>query len=80
MSLPCESRELLLAEIRHLDSAAGIVKAFTDVGASRPVTLSDEDSALLFELIEAWSRKVGVGTFPRGVWDLRCAIVGGLPT
>jgi len=37
VTLPWNSRDALLAEIRHLDSAAGIVKAFTDVGATRPV-------------------------------------------
>ena len=34
--LSWDSRHELLDEIDHLDSAAGIVKAFTDVGASRP--------------------------------------------
>jgi hypothetical protein len=51
--LPWNSREALLAEIDHLASAAGIVKAFTDVGASRPVTLGDDDRALLLELLKA---------------------------
>jgi hypothetical protein len=45
----------LLAELDHLESAAGIVKAFGDVGTSRPVTLSNEERAILFEAIEAWS-------------------------
>lgn len=60
VSLPWASRDLLLGEIRHLESAAAIVKAFTDVGASRPVTLSKEDRARLFELLEAWSHRVTV--------------------
>ena len=44
VELPWASRALL-AEIRHLESAAGIVKAFTDAGASRPVTPDDEQRA-----------------------------------
>lgn len=65
----------LLGEIDHLGSAAGIVKAFTDVGASRPVTLSDADRALLFRMLEAWSHRVTVDELPAGVWDLRCALI-----
>lgn len=78
VALPWTSREKLLAEIRHLDSAAGIVKAFGDVGATRPVTLTDEDRALLFELLEFWSARVGFEQLPVGIWDLRCAIADDL--
>jgi hypothetical protein len=41
---------------------------------SRPVILSDKDSALLFEPLETWSHKVSVDELPAGAWDLRCAI------
>lgn len=74
VALHWDSREELLAEIDQLGYAAGIVKAFTDVGASRLAELSDADRELLLALIEAWSHKVGVDALPAGVWDLRCAI------
>ena len=54
------------------------VKAFTDVGATRPVTLNDEDRALLFELLEAWSYRVKIANLPAGVWDLRCSVADDL--
>jgi hypothetical protein len=73
--LPWKSRDALLAELRHLDSAAGIRKAFEDVGATRPVTLSDADRALLYTAVEHWSHRLGsFEDLPAGVWDLRCAI------
>jgi hypothetical protein len=65
--------EQLLAEIRRVEAATGIVKAFTDVGAIRPVTFTDADRALLLELLQAWSRRVE--KLPPGVWDLRNALV-----
>jgi hypothetical protein len=40
--------------------------------------LSDEDRALLFELLEAWSHRVTVDGLPAGAWDLRCAIADDL--
>jgi hypothetical protein len=78
VSLSWASRGLLLDQIYHLDSATRIAKAFGDVGASRPVTLTEENRALLFELLDAWSSRVGVDGLPAGVWELRCAIADDL--
>lgn len=74
INLPWESREALLGEIRHLDSARSTVKAFEAVGTSRPVTLTREDKVLLIEAISVWTRNVTVDDLPPGVWDLRNAL------
>ena len=73
VELPWASSDALLYEIRHLESASGIVKAFENAGASRPVTLTPEDKARLLEVLEAWANGVQVSELPEGVWDLRCA-------
>ena len=72
--LSWESRQALLAELRDFDSAAGIVKAFRDVGASRPVTLSESDRETLVELLDSWSVRVGRDQLPARIADLRDAI------
>ena len=76
VSLSCESRQALLGEIDGLVAAAGIASAFTDVGASRPVEVSAADRVLLFDLLEAWSRRVGADEMPAGLWELRNALAG----
>jgi hypothetical protein len=74
IELSWKSREALLHEIRHLDSARGIIDAFEAVGTSRPVPLTRQDEALLLEAINQWSVGVTVDGLPAGIWDLRCAL------
>lgn len=68
------SRDLLLAELRHRDSATAIVAAFDQaVDPARPVRLGRADEAVLDEVIQEWSRRLS-GELPVGVWDLRNAL------
>jgi hypothetical protein len=80
VELPRASRDTLLDRVRPLESeaAAGIVEAFENGGASRPVELTRRDEELLFELLEMWVRDVDRGNLPEGVWDLRCALIDDL--
>ena len=80
VQLPWASKETLLGLIRPLESAsaAGIVKAFEDAGASQLVELNRADEELLFELLEMWARGVDVGELPPGIWELRCALIDDL--
>ena len=78
IELTWKSREALLHEIRHLESARGIVHAFDAVGTSRPVPLTRQDQDLLFKVINEWSRGVTVDGLPAGIWDLRCALADDL--
>ena len=74
VELPWDSRDQLLAEIRHLEAAKPIRDAFAAVGASRPVPLSREQQMLLYQAINVWSGNVTVDGLPAGVWDLRNAL------
>jgi hypothetical protein len=74
IELPWDSRDLLIREIHHLESAKPIIYAFNAVGASKPVTLEREDAATLYALIDHWATQVRLGGLPEGVWELRCAL------
>ena len=78
IELSWKSREALLHEIRHLESARGITGAFETVGTSRPVALTRHEEGLLFEAINQWSQGVTVEGLPAGIWDLRCALAADL--
>jgi hypothetical protein len=74
IELSWKSREALLHEIRHLESARGIIDAFEAVGTSRPVPLTRHDQSVLFEVINQWALGVNVDGLPSGIWALRCAL------
>jgi len=78
IELSWKSREALLHEIRHLESARGIIDAFEAVGTSRPVPLTRHDEGLLREAINQWSVGVTVDGLPAGIWELRCALAAEL--
>ena len=71
-----ESRQELLKQIRHLESALSIVAAFEAVGTSRPVVLTTDQKASLIELIERWGTQVrfGLKGLPEGMFALRNAL------
>jgi hypothetical protein len=74
--IPWESRQALLKEIRHLESAGPIVAAFEAVGISRPVTLTLEQKGELIELIEFWATQTrfGLKGLPEGTFEFRNAL------
>jgi hypothetical protein len=76
--LPWSSRDALLEEVRQLDSAAGVRRAFEAVGASAPVHLSRDDAGLIVEAVDVWMRNVGRDGLPAGVFDLRNALLDDL--
>jgi len=76
--IPWSSRDALLDEIRHLESAANVRKAFEAVGASRAVVFDTYDKQLLVQAIGVWSGNVTVDGLPEGVWELRNALVDDL--
>lgn len=74
--LPWDSRDALLDHVAHLESAAGIRRAFMAVGASRPVELATEDRGQLIGILNEWSRTAGgYDELPEGLWDLRCVLI-----
>ncbi len=76
IEIPWSSRDALLDEIRHLDSAKPVVAAFEAVGASRPVALEQDGMALLVQTIHVMSSNAGgMHRVPEGLADLRHALV-----
>jgi hypothetical protein len=76
VELSWASRDALLAEIRHLDSAQGIRDAFEAVGAPRPVTLKRSDVVLLVQAIDVMMKDAGgPDRLPPGIYELRNALI-----
>lgn len=79
--LPWESRQALLEQMRHLESARPTITAFEDVGASMPVRLGREQKGLLITVIEHWGSQVRGGLtdgLPAGLFELRNALIDDL--
>ena len=77
VEIPWESRNALIEEIRHLDSAKPIVDAFEAAGVSRPILFTREQKADLIEFIEFWGSQVQGGLtdgLPQGMFELRNAL------
>ncbi len=72
--LPWASRDVLLEQLRRTEGTEGITKAFEDVGASRPVTLTIEQKALLFRVLEDWSLASSYDRMAAGLFGLRNAL------
>jgi hypothetical protein len=74
--LPWGSRQELLKQIRHLESAQPIVTEFEAVGVSQPVPLTLEQKGTLIELIEFWATQTrfGLKGLPEGMFELRNAL------
>ena len=72
--LPWKSREYLLRKLRATPGAEAIVKAFEDVGATRPVELDTEQKALLYRVLDDRSFTSGFHQLPEGFFELRNAL------
>jgi hypothetical protein len=72
--LPWRSWELLLRKLRATSGAEEIVKAFEDVGATRPVELDLEQKAVLYRLLDDRSFTTGFHELPEGFFELRNAL------
>jgi hypothetical protein len=74
ITLPWDSRDLLLHEIASTEGAAEIRKAFDDAGASRPVELTDEQKSDLLHVLNRWCQRVTAEGLPEGIDELRCEL------
>jgi hypothetical protein len=77
--LPWASRDVLLQQLRRTEDTEGITKAFEDAGSSRPVTLTIEEKALLFRVLEDWALTSSFDRMPAGLFGLRNALSDDLP-
>jgi hypothetical protein len=73
--LPWASRDALLAEIRHLPSMLPVIKAFEDVGASRPVVIPQEQKGPLIGVLDFWMDQATVDGLPEGILELWNALI-----
>ena len=69
-----DSRSLLLDRLRSHPRAADIVTAFETPGASHPLRLTDEQMAVLRDVVTEWMDEVGVSRLPPGIVRLRGAL------
>lgn len=74
VALPPGSAEVLLERLRRADDAEGVCKAFENVGATRPVTLTIEQKALLLRVLEDWALTSSFDRMPAGLFGLRNAL------
>lgn len=72
--LPWKSREYLLRKLRTTPGAEGVVRAFEDVGATRPVELDTEQKALLYRVLDNRGFTTGFHELPEGFFELRNAL------
>lgn len=72
--LPWKSREYLLRKLRTTDGAEGIVKAFEDAGATRPVELTTEQKEQLYRVLDDRGFTSGFHELPTGFFELRNAL------
>jgi hypothetical protein len=76
VELPWASRDALLQEIRHLESARSTIAKFEAVGATRPVVLEPDEKNLVVEAIHVMSRNAGgMQNLPEGLEQLRHNLV-----
>jgi hypothetical protein len=69
--LPWASRETLLAKLRTVEGAEGVVEAFEAAGASKPVQLTTEHKALLYRVLDDRGFTSGFDELPTGFFELR---------
>jgi len=69
-----DSRNLLLDRLRRYPPAADIVTAVENPGASHVIRLTDEQMAVLRDVIAGWVKEVGVSRLPTGIVRLRGAV------
>ena len=74
VTIPWASRDALLHRLVNVESAQGIVDAFTAVGATRPVELTEADKLILYGFLEGWSLMHALEKSPAGLEELRLAL------
>jgi hypothetical protein len=75
VSLPWDSRQALLAELRRDDALRPTVVAFEAVGAMRPVEIPQGRVGTLVDALDAWAARVD-DDLAEGVVALRDAVGG----
>ncbi len=80
LTLPWSSRVALLDELQRYETGYTIRDAFTAVGASSPVELTNEQKTELLRVIDVWSERTegGMRGLPEAILALRNALIDDL--
>jgi hypothetical protein len=80
LTLPWSSRVALLDELQRYETGYEIRDAFTAVGASRPVELTNEQKTELLRVIEVWGERTegGMRGLAESILALRNALIDDL--
>jgi len=80
LTVPWSSRVALLDELKRYETGHAIRDAFTAVGASSPVELTNEQKTELLRVIEVWGERTegGMRGLPEAIFALRNALEGDL--
>lgn len=76
LTMPWSSRIALLDELQRYETGYTIRDAFTAVGASSPVKLTNEQKTELLRVIEVWGQRTegGMRGLPEAIFALRNAL------
>jgi hypothetical protein len=77
VTIPWTSRDALLGEFRTIDSMESIRRKFRALGASRPLTLDQQEKRELVNVIHHWADTTegGYTKLPDGVLELRNELI-----
>jgi hypothetical protein len=80
LTMPWSSRVALLDELQRYETGYTIRDAFTAVGASSPVRLTNEQKTELLRVIDVWSERTegGMRGLPEAILALRNALIDDL--
>ena len=80
LTMPWSSRVALLDELERYETGYEIHDAFTAVGASSPVQLTNEQKTELLRVIEVWGERTegGMRGVPEAIFALRNALIDDL--
>ena len=80
LTMPWSSRVALLDELQRYETGYEIRDAFTAVGASSPVELTNEQKTELLRVIEVWGERTegGMRGVPEAILALRNALIDDL--
>jgi hypothetical protein len=79
VEIPWASREALLARLPDSNLTRSVREAFTTVGASHPVRLTNDEKAHLLIALTVWDAEFGPSQLPDGLDDLERGLIADLP-
>jgi hypothetical protein len=70
VEVPWESRNALIGQMLHLESARPIIEAFEGT-TDRSIVFTHQQKGDLLQILEFWATRDGVKHLPDGIFELR---------